>query len=286
MPGPPIPSAPPLGAQLPRPSEVKPGVLPPPQYAKLPESTYPTTKPPLKLVETAPPAGVTDLPPILPPKDVKPLLTSNPKPVELPAPSLPVKPPLIEAPRSKVGEDGFGPGPRLPAAATEPVVVVPPTQAANVDPALPLKSGEKFGHSPDYRWIAGVVDRHLKGGYFTIRYADIGTDDLWGGKVRLLDDDRLRDLRNGDLVYVEGEVMAPQVRPRVRPTRHTESQTSASLRSIDRRASRREPHDHVIIVRLTPRRSPNSALHELHRPIVVPGSDRLAVRGERGAVRR
>jgi hypothetical protein len=210
MPGPPIPSAPPLGAQLPRPSEVKPGVLAPPQYAKLPESTYPTTKPPLKLVETAPPAGVSDLPPILPPKDVKPLLTSNPKPVELPAPSLPVKPPLIEAPRSKVGGDGFGPGPRLPAAATEPVVVVPPTQAANVDPALPLKSGEKFGHAPDYRWIAGIVDRHLKGAYFTIRYADIGTDDLWGGKVRLLDDDRLRDLRNGDLVYVEGEVMAPK----------------------------------------------------------------------------
>ena len=217
MPGPPLPGSPPatvppsVGAQLPKPT----GVQPPPQFTKLPESTYPTTKPPLKPAETEPPAGITDLPPVLPPADVAPLLTGNPKPSDpitrpdvLPTPAPAIKPPLTEVSRPKPSEDGFVAGPQHPAGKPEPVIVVPPTGAINPaadSPPLPLKAGEKFGHAADYRWIAGVVDRHSKGGYWTIRYADIGTDDIWGGKVRLMDDERLRDFRNGDIVYVEGE---------------------------------------------------------------------------------
>jgi hypothetical protein len=53
------------------------------------------------------------------------------------------------------------------------------------------------------------LDRHLKSGYWTIRYADIGDDDPWGGKVRLLNSDRLKGLHDGDIVYVEGDLLAP-----------------------------------------------------------------------------
>jgi hypothetical protein len=224
LPGPPIPGTPPLavnpasptGARLPAPVGTSPSILPPPQFTKLPESTYPENKPPLKPVESVPPAGVTDLPPILPPQDVGPLLTGNPKPVDsvkVPEPVPPgpvVKPLLTEAPRPTPGEDGFSAGPRVPPGPPEPILVLPPTRETNSLPPLPLKPGDKHGHGSDYKWIAGVVDRHLKGGYWTIRYADIGTDDLWGGKVRLLDDERLRDFRNGDVVYIEGELMAPK----------------------------------------------------------------------------
>jgi len=219
-PGPPVPGAPAptpppsVGAQLPKPIPAKPDIQPPKQFAKLPEATYPPTKPPLKSVATTPPAGVTDLPPVLPPADIAPLLTTNPKstnpvtlPDALPARAPVSKPPLIEVPRTKGSDDGFIAGPRLPAGNAEPVVVVPPESPG---PPLPLKPGERFGHGPDYAWVAGVADRHQKGGFWTIRYADIGMHDIWGGKVRLLDDDRLRDLRNGDVVYVEGELLAPK----------------------------------------------------------------------------
>jgi len=77
-------------------------------------------------------------------------------------------------------------------------------------PALPLKPGEKFGHAADYRWVAGVLDRHQKGGYWTLRYADSGEDDPWGGKVRLLADDLPAGFESGDVVYIEGELLAPQ----------------------------------------------------------------------------
>jgi hypothetical protein len=186
---------------LPKPTDVKPGIQPPPQFTRLPDSTFPTSKPTLKPVEPVHPPRVDALPPVLPPQDIAPRLTNNPTSPdtvkELPPPS----------PIALPSSDGFRPGERIPA----PVVVVPPAAAPiSPLPPLPLKPGEKLGHGPEFQWLAGVADRHSKGGYWTIRYADIGTDDLWGGKVRLLDDDRLRDLRNGDRVYVEGELMAPK----------------------------------------------------------------------------
>jgi hypothetical protein len=206
LPGPPLPASPSLAVKPTPPSGAQLSIQPPKQFTKLPESTYPEAKPQLKPVEPAPPTSLTDLPPILPPKDVTPLLTGNPtpsEPVSLPgvSPAPAIKPPLMEVTRPTPSADGFGPGPRVPVSSPDPVPNLPP---------LPLKPGEKYGHAADYRWLAGVVDRHVKGKYWLIRYADIGADDLWGGKVRLLDDERLRDLRDGDVVYVEGELMAPK----------------------------------------------------------------------------
>jgi hypothetical protein len=119
-----------------------------------------------------------------------------------------IKPLLVDAPRPKPGEDGFAPGPRVPAGSPEPEMRLPDVKPAEA-PALPLRPGEKLGHAPDYHWVAGTLDRHQKGGYWTLRYADIGDDDPWGGKVRLLDSDRLRGLRDGDVVYLEGDLLAP-----------------------------------------------------------------------------
>jgi hypothetical protein len=77
-------------------------------------------------------------------------------------------------------------------------------------PTLPMRPGQVFGHAPDYRWIAGVLDRHTKGGYWTLRFADYGADDEWGGKMRLLDDPRLNNFKDGDRVFIEGELLAPR----------------------------------------------------------------------------
>jgi hypothetical protein len=75
---------------------------------------------------------------------------------------------------------------------------------------VPLLPGQRFGHADDYKWVAGILDRHQKGGYWTLRYAPSGDDDPWGGKVRLIEDERLTGFTSGDVVYLEGELLAPR----------------------------------------------------------------------------
>ena len=165
------------------------GVLPPPATTRAADA-----------LASRPPAGPTEPAAILPPKDVAGSIPPEPPPA--------IKPLLVEAPKPKAGADGFAPGPRVPDPPDEPVIV--PTAARRTpSPPTPLRPGEKIGHAPDYRWVVGVADRHTRGNYWTVRFADIGADDRWGGKVRLLDDDRLKDLQNGDVVYVTGDVLAP-----------------------------------------------------------------------------
>jgi hypothetical protein len=206
----------PPGAVLPQPEELPPTQLPVPRLVQAPAEPRPLPPGP-------------DLPPVLPPRDVAGLLASHPKPAEvarpaeLPSPKPIVKPLLIDPPRPPAGEDGFAPAPRVPAAPPGPVVgPLPVIRSGPIESAIPLKPGEKYGHAPDYRWVAGVLDRHAKDGYWTIRYADFGTDDEWGGKVRLMDDPRLREFRNGDVVYVEGELMRSAGGPAYPPYRVSE----------------------------------------------------------------
>src|SRR5262249_61649130 len=104
------------------------------------------------------------------------------------------------------GPDGFAPAPKI-GLPDPPIPTVPPPE---LKPALPLSPGQTFGHAADYKWVAGILDRHVKGGYWTLRFADSGEDDPWGGKVRLLADDRLAGFDSGDVLYLEGELLAPR----------------------------------------------------------------------------
>ena len=144
--------------------------------------------------------------PVIPPTDVAALLMKASKPREpdllpMPAPAhLPGPDPVAELPAKP--DAVFVAAPK--ALAPFIPIVVPAKPLAS-----PMKSGETIGHAPDFRWVAGVLDRHRKGGYWTLRYADLSVDDRWGGKVRLMDDARLTDLQDGDTVFVEGELLAP-----------------------------------------------------------------------------
>jgi hypothetical protein len=153
------------------------------------------------------------LAPALPPSEPAHLTTALPGLPE-PTPAMPakpvIKPLLVDAPRPAAGPDGFGPAPIIPPpearTAEKPVVV----ETRPAPSTLPINAGQKYGHASDYRWVAGVLDRHSKAGFWTLRYADYGTDDDWGGKVRLLDDEKLRDCRDGDVIFLEGELLAPR----------------------------------------------------------------------------
>jgi hypothetical protein len=172
------------------------GILPPQDLLKLPEMLAAPKETPKDLV-----GGPTLLPE---PKPV--MVIPMPKTAE---PSGPTFEPL-----SQLKPDSFVAAPGIPTPPLTPTIVRAPatgsdTKASPASFSMPLKPGETYGHSTDYRWVAGVLDRHQRGNIWTLRYADFSSDDRWGGKVRLVDADKLRGYQEGDILYIEGELLAP-----------------------------------------------------------------------------
>jgi hypothetical protein len=63
-----------------------------------------------------------------------------------------------------------------------------------------------YGHAPDYSWIRGVLDKHYRG-FMNIRYCDLSEEDPYGGKFTLQADERLESYRDGDVVWIKGQLM-------------------------------------------------------------------------------
>lgn len=67
----------------------------------------------------------------------------------------------------------------------------------------------KFGRAKDFSWIVGQLRRvHVNGGSWKLRYAPLDVQDKWGGSVILSQDARIEKFKDGDFVYVEGEILA------------------------------------------------------------------------------
>jgi hypothetical protein len=79
------------------------------------------------------------------------------------------------------------------------------SQEAASLPPMRRQVPDTYGHSPNYTWLQGVLDRHYQG-HFDLRYCDPAVEDKWGGKVSLIDDPRLAQFKDGDLILVEGEI--------------------------------------------------------------------------------
>jgi hypothetical protein len=92
--------------------------------------------------------------------------------------------------------------------------------AVEVNPAVRVKDGQPvaavtavqrrvpgiYGNAPDYGWLQGLVDKHYQGHWY-LRFCDPSVEDKYGGKVCLLEDPRLAQLKDGDVVFVEGEIV-------------------------------------------------------------------------------
>jgi hypothetical protein len=63
-----------------------------------------------------------------------------------------------------------------------------------------------YGHAADYSWIRGVLDKHYRSA-MNIRYCDLSEEDAHGGKFVLEDDQSLASYRDGDIVWIEGELV-------------------------------------------------------------------------------
>jgi hypothetical protein len=96
-----------------------------------------------------------------------------------------------------------------PAPVMAPPVVAP--AAPVITPAViqtSVRTAEgKYGHSADYTWLQGELDRHYRG-HLELRYRPASEEDPYGGKVRLEDDPHLAEFRPGDVIAVEGELLA------------------------------------------------------------------------------
>ncbi len=67
-------------------------------------------------------------------------------------------------------------------------------------------------HAKNYGWLIGELQRvHAPGHQWKLRYAPLDEHDEWGGSVVLAPDARLDQCKNGDQVYVEGEIIT--IRP-------------------------------------------------------------------------
>lgn len=121
--------------------------------------------------------------------------------------TIPAKiPPAQES--SKPQNDGFTPASKIPEIKTPTEIVNTPKVGTDSMDSLPIPPDMKLGRHPKFNWLVGSLDKHHKG-YWTLRYADFSSDDPWGGKVRLSDDARLNQFKDGDIIFVEGELLVP-----------------------------------------------------------------------------
>jgi len=119
--------------------------------------------------------------------------------VQVPPPPLPTTSMKLPSPIEPVIEEKVTPAPAE-------VSEVVHRAAPRPEPGLPPTKVEgDFGHGAGYIWLQGKLDRHYRG-HLNLRYCDASAEDYWGGKVRL-GEEGIPGLTDGDVVYVEGEMI-------------------------------------------------------------------------------
>jgi hypothetical protein len=91
--------------------------------------------------------------------------------------------------------------------ADKPKLVHVPTAKTVSTPAAPVEKPRVpglYGHDAGYRWLQGVVEKNYRG-HDCVRYCDPAVDDEYGGKF-IVDDPRLAQFRDGDVIGVSGEL--------------------------------------------------------------------------------
>ena len=121
----------------------------------------------------------------------------------------------------------YSPGPSCSATCAPPAVqpVAPPApveapevtqisdrpQEASADSstsAIREAQSKGYGHGPKYEWLVGRLQRvHVPGSDWKLRYLPLSVQDQYGGGVVLSIDARVDEFQDGDLVYIEGEII-------------------------------------------------------------------------------
>lgn len=140
------------------------------------------------------------------------------------APALAVPPPARPSVPARTAVSAKMPVPALPATRLKvpepatPAKRAPDSTGDDTTHRSPLTTHHTrvpgtYGHDSEYAWLQGVIDKHYRG-HIYLRFCDPTVEDPWGGKVRIEDDPRLSQFQDGDVVFVEGNlVTGPEAAP-------------------------------------------------------------------------
>jgi hypothetical protein len=100
-----------------------------------------------------------------------------------------------------------------PVPVAAPQAVQPASDVLKHEPtiqhAVQMTSGPRYGHADDYSWLVGTLQRvNVPDGRWKIRYCPLDVVDRWGGSVILAQDARVDQFKEGDAVFVKGEILA------------------------------------------------------------------------------
>jgi hypothetical protein len=79
-------------------------------------------------------------------------------------------------------------------------------------PVSRRKTRDAYDYAGDYSWLQGVLELAAPGSW-ALRYDRSPIADKWGGRLLLAPDERLEQLRPGDLVRLEGKVQTKEGTP-------------------------------------------------------------------------
>lgn len=118
-----------------------------------------------------------------------------------PQPSPPPPPPAEFEPAPPPAEAQLAPPP-VPAPVVSKVSAPEP-----VDPVLEAQR-RGYGQGENHVWLVGRLQRvHVPGSDWKLRYLPITQQDDYGGSVVMSLDARIDEFQDGDIVYVEGEII-------------------------------------------------------------------------------
>lgn len=88
-----------------------------------------------------------------------------------------------------------------------PAIVAEPPKPAKPEPVATNDSA--YGHGKNYEWLIGKLMKvHVPRPGWKIRYARLDEKDKWGGSMVFSTDARLENFQDGDVLYVEGEIIS------------------------------------------------------------------------------
>lgn len=73
-----------------------------------------------------------------------------------------------------------------------------------------LSAARCFAHAPDYNWIFGQVEYSNVSKEWRLRYASVEEEDRYGGRVSLIENHYVKELREGMYIHARGYVVNPE----------------------------------------------------------------------------
>ena len=129
---------------------------------------------------------------------------------------------------------------KLDSHSTDMVEILPPKEppahpaSGKTVYAIPVsrqKAIGDFANATDYSWLQGTLDLAVPTRP-ELQFSKPAGNDAWGGKVILDEDGRLAQLRNGDVVRVEGELLMPAGKPSSSIATSSESRPHYRIKTV------------------------------------------------------